>query len=36
MRSRTRVRILIGAIAALSLSALTAVSPLLAMGWKPR
>jgi hypothetical protein len=38
MRSHTRVRILIGAVAALSVSVLGNVSSLLvlAMGWKPR
>jgi hypothetical protein len=36
MRSRTRVRILIGAVVALSVSVLGNVSSLLAMGWKPR
>jgi hypothetical protein len=38
MRSRTRIRILIGAVAALAISVLGNVSSVLvlAMGWKPR
>jgi hypothetical protein len=35
MQSRTRVRIVIGAVAALSVSRLGGVSRVLAMGWKP-
>ena len=35
MRSRTRVRILIGAVATLALTVVAGIGPVVAMGWKP-